>query len=250
VKRVLRECKEYAFTTYLSLRNSEFKQSKTEVGFSDNENAEFPAISLSAGQVKIKGKIDRVDIGDKYFRVVDYKTGKADSTEKSLFAGVKLQLYLYALAVQNKYKDQEKTPAGVYYLPVSDKYEKLEDKEKSLAVGKTLNDREALLTQDVEFFERGESAFSSATLDSKSGKIKNAVDKKTFDAYMNYALKISEKATEQLKEGVMIALPYQDACKYCAFSSMCEFNGDNERTLGKVDDSSFMINNQGGAEDE
>lgn len=250
VKRVLRECKEYAFKTYLSLRNSEFKQSKTEVGFSDNENAEFPAISLSAGQVKIKGKIDRVDIGDKYFRVVDYKTGKADSTEKSLFAGVKLQLYLYALAVQNKYKDQEKTPAGVYYLPVSDKYEKLEDKEKSLAVGKTLNDREALLTQDVEFFERGESAFSSATLDSKSGKIKNAVDKKTFDAYMNYALKISEKATEQLKEGVMIALPYQDACKYCTFSSMCEFNGDNERTLGKVDDSSFMINNQGGAEDE
>ncbi len=250
VKRLIRECKEYAFKTYLSLKKSGFKSSLTEVGFSDSENAKFPAISLNGGTVKIKGKIDRVDLADKFYRVVDYKTGKADSTDKSLFAGVKLQLYLYALAVQGKYNRDEKTPVGAYYLPVSDKYEKAEDKVKNLAVGKTVNEEQALLTQDVEFFERGESDFSCAIVDEKSGKIKNAVDKETFNAYMNYALKISEKATEQLKEGVIIALPYQDTCKYCTFSAMCEFKGDKIRTLGKVDDSSFMLNNQGDASDE
>ncbi len=250
VKRVLRECREYCFKTFLSLKNSAFTESKTEVSFSDSENAEYPAISLKGGAVKIKGKIDRVDIADKFFRVVDYKTGKADSSEKSLFAGVKLQLYLYALAVKGKFNDNEKSPVGAYYLPISDKYEKAEDKNKNLAVGKTVNDEGAILTQDTEFFERGESGTIPATVDEKSGKIKNAVDKETFNAYMDYALKISEKAVDGLKDGVIIALPYLDTCKYCQFSSMCGFDGENSRTLGKVDDTSFTLINQGDASDE
>lgn len=237
VKRVLSECEKYCKKTFLSLKNSAFNQTQTEVGFSDSEKATYPAIKLLNGAVKMKGKIDRVDLGDKYFRVVDYKTGKADSSEKALFAGVKLQLYLYALAVQAKFAD-EKAPAGVYYLPISDKYEKLEDKEKALAVGKTVDDKEALLVQDKEFFSKGESAFMEASID-KNGKIKDTINSETLKAYMDYAVKMSESAVKNLNEGVIIASPYLNACEYCKFSAMCGQNGQNKRTLGKVDENSF-----------
>ncbi len=239
IKRVLNECKKYSYKTYLSIKNSAFNKTQTEVTFSDSEKAEYPAIKLNSGAVKMKGKIDRVDIGEKYFRVLDYKTGKVDSSEKLLFAGVKLQLYLYALAVQGKFTDKEKEIAGVYYLPISDKYEKIEDKEKTLAVGKTVNDRDAILVQDKGFFDCGESEFLGATIDAKSGKIKDTIDEKTLKAYIDYAIKMSERAIDNLDDGVIIASPYQNACEYCEFSAMCGQNGENKRTLGKVDESSF-----------
>ena len=244
VKRVMRECKEYAFKTYQSLRNSSFTNSKAEVSFSDMPNSEYPAIPLNGGKVKIKGKIDRVDLSDKYYRVIDYKTGRADPSEKALFAGVKLQLYLYAQAVKNKYKDQEMFPAGLYYLPVSDKYDKPEDKGGALAVGQTLNDKQALEVQDKEFFERGESDFAPVKIDPKKGEIKNAVDKETLLAYMDYAVKVSESAVDNLENGVMIASPYKGACEYCEYGGLCGMQA-KERTVDSVDKSSFDLDKLG-----
>ncbi len=244
VKRVLRECKEYAYKTYLSLARSSFTNSKAEVSFADSPSAEYPAIPLNGGKVKIKGKIDRVDLSDKFYRVVDYKTGRADPSEKALFAGVKLQLYLYAQAVKNKYKGAEMFPAGLYYLPVSDKYEKPEDKGGALAVGQTLNDEQALIVQDQTFFERGESDFAPVKIDEKKGEIKNAVDKKTLLSYMDYAIKVSESAVGKLEEGVIVASPYKGECEYCEFGGLCGMQAE-ERTIGSVDESSFDIDRVG-----
>ncbi|MBO7345103.1 MAG: PD-(D/E)XK nuclease family protein, partial [Clostridia bacterium] len=244
VQRVLRECKEYAYKTYLSLVRSSFTTSRAEVSFSDSPKAEYPSIPLNGGKVKIKGKIDRVDLSDKFYRVVDYKTGKADPSEKALFAGVKLQLYLYAQAVKNKFKDGEIFPAGLYYLPVSDKYEKPEDKGGALAVGQTLNDEKALLEQDKEFFERGESEFAPAKVDGKKGEVKHAVSKQTLLSYMDYAIKISESAVDKLEQGVMVASPYKGECEYCQFGGLCGMQAE-ERTVGSVDKSSFEIDRLG-----
>ncbi len=232
VNRVLSECKEYCYKTYLSLDNSNYTVCKTEVGFGDN--AEYPAIPLLDGKIKLKGKIDRVDENDEFFRVLDYKTGKADASEKALFAGVKLQLYLYAAAVMGKYKDDPKTPAGLYYLAISNKYESKTDKKKTLAVGKTLNDKGALISHDKEFFDNGETLFTDAVVDAKSGKIKNTVDKQTLSNCIEYALKISELATERMAEGVIVPSPYENACEYCAYSALCgEYNAE-KRSVGGV----------------
>ena len=232
VKRVLIECKKYCFNTFLSLKNSKFKVKSTEVPFGDGKA--YPAVNLLGGKFKIKGKIDRVDESDGYFRVVDYKTGGVDVTDKSLFAGIKLQLYLYAAAVQGKFIDGEKKPAGLYYLPVSDKYEKSEDKGKPLAQGKTLIDDDALNAQDVFFDEKGESEFIPASKD-KNGKIKNAVEGSTISAYVDYAVKISELAAEQMNEGVIVNSPYEGECRYCQYKSLCDFSEVKERKLGKVE---------------
>lgn len=231
VNRVLAECKKYCYDTFRSFISCSFKVDKTEAQFGDGKD--YPAISLMDGKVKLKGMIDRVDVSDDYYRVLDYKTGTADATDKSLFAGVKLQLYLYAAAVGGKY-GENKALAGAYYLPVSDKYEPPKDKIVPLAVGKTLNEQDAISAQDGEFNALGKSAFLPVKKD-KSGNVKNACDKDTMQSFVDYALKAAESAVMNMKDGVIVPSPFDNTCEYCEFKSMCSGGGE-KRTVGKVSD--------------
>ncbi|MBQ3116469.1 MAG: exodeoxyribonuclease V subunit gamma [Clostridia bacterium] len=233
IERVLVECEGYCNKMAETLKDTSLNKTKTEVAFGSSKNCEYPAISLDNGRVTIKGKIDRVDEGDKYFRIIDYKTGTTDGTAKGLFAGVKLQLYLYALAVAGKY-DGNKKPAGLYYLPVSNAYQKDGEEESPLAVGKTLNEKEALLAQDKNFFDNLSSQFIPAKIDDK-GNIKNAVEQITLDSCLEYALNISNLAVERLKEGVIVKSPLDDACSYCPYKAICGDEDVHVRTLGSVD---------------
>ena len=238
VNRVLKECEKYCEKTCLSLKNSGFNKCSTEVSFGDG--AVYPAISLSGGKVKLKGKIDRVDENENFFRVIDYKTGKADDSEKSLYAGVKLQLFLYAAAVSNKYQEQGgKTPAGLYYMPISDKFEKAKDKKTSLAVGKTLNDENALVLQDKEFLTNKKSQTIPAYFDEKD-KAHNLSDKETIGALIDYALIMSERAAESMEQGVIAPLPYAQTCEFCQFLALCDSKGVCERKIDKVDEKTFI----------
>ncbi|MFO7975471.1 MAG: PD-(D/E)XK nuclease family protein, partial [Candidatus Hydrogenedentota bacterium] len=56
-------------------------------------------ISMEAGTVHMRGRIDRIDEGDEGFRVIDYKTGSLPKAEY-LKQGVSLQLVAYALALE------------------------------------------------------------------------------------------------------------------------------------------------------
>lgn len=230
VDRVLAECKKYCYKTFLSLKNSDFKVEKSEVSF--GENCYYPAIELLDGQVKIKGKIDRVDESEKYFRVIDYKTGGTDSSEKSLFAGVKLQLYLYSASVAKKHGNA-KSPAGLYYLPVSDKYLNPDEKTGAMADGKTLNDINAVVAQEKDFFSNGESKFMPISLNAKGG-IKNGLEKDELSQYINYALSISELAVKQLRDGVIVPSPYEKTCDYCEYKGICHQSKNGARTLNSV----------------
>ncbi len=245
VKRVLLECKKYCYKTYLSLCSSDLKVKKTEVGFGDNEF--YPAIKLLNGEVKIRGKIDRVDENEKYFRVIDYKTGSTDSTDKSLFVGTKLQLYLYGSAVKGKYRNGEKLPAGLYYLPIADKYEKEEDKKTCMADGRTINDKDAILSQDKNFFDKGNSEFMPIKMD-KQGNVKNTLDTEQLTSYLDYAVSVSELAVSQLKDGVIVPSPFGKTCDYCEYKGICKHNGENSRTVGKVNEST-IVNAKGGEQD-
>ncbi len=243
IDRVKRESKEYCYKTYSYMRDSSFKVKYQEVGFGDGKD--IPAIELLDGNVKIKGKIDRVDQSDNYFRVLDYKTGKADISDKNLYTGVKLQLYLYAAAVQKI--SQEKKLAGVYYLPVKDKYENPEDKNKALAVGKTLDDEQALSEQDKNVKENKTSAFLPLIYNGKS--VSNSLKSDALNAYVDYALKMSEQGARQMKDGVIVASASQGTCDYCEYKGICQSVKVYERSVEKVDENTIFIAVKGGAED-
>lgn len=80
--------------------------------------------------IYIKGFVDRVDeyLSDKYghfLRIIDYKTGRQDFSERDIRNGRNMQLMVYAIAAQLYYEaegDGEYSLAGVYYQHMRDRY--------------------------------------------------------------------------------------------------------------------------------
>ena len=72
-----------------------------EMGFGKLKNSkEEKADELFIGDVKVRGKIDRVDVNsdDKTYKVIDYKLSGKKPTKADLETGISLQLPLYLYA--------------------------------------------------------------------------------------------------------------------------------------------------------
>ena len=234
----LEECRKFCFMTARWLACSDFYPDKRnlEVGFGDDPEKRpvYPAIKLLGGRIKLSGKIDRVDTYGDYFRIIDYKTGSASNMDKGLFSGTRLQLYLYASAVQSCGKKL----AGAYYMHVSDPYRKVGEKIPPLVTGKTLGEKEAVTAQDRDIERQGESEFIPVTV--ADGKIKDALPASAMSALTDYAVKMSENAAREMKEGVIVASPYETACGYCPFAAVCGATEEDARKLSGVNEDTLI----------
>nr|WP_325211330.1 PD-(D/E)XK nuclease family protein [uncultured Oscillibacter sp.] len=109
------------------LRCSDFVPLAFELSFGDG--GDLPAVSVSDpdGELRIGGKVDRVDgwlkDGKLYLRVVDYKSGKKSFDLSAVRMGLDIQMLLYLFALQKTGPARfgaEIEPAGVLYLPARD----------------------------------------------------------------------------------------------------------------------------------
>lgn len=76
-----------------------------------------------AGDVKIRGKIDRVDTGEDFFVIIDYKTGRSLPGPEEMRSGRSLQIPIYLLAVEQMLQSQTgraQHPAGGLYYQIRD----------------------------------------------------------------------------------------------------------------------------------
>ncbi len=246
IDRVLAECKKFCYKNYLWLKNSSFIAQSTDIEVKFGKGGKYDAIELLDGKIKLSGKIDRVDTFGDYFRVIDYKTGSADSSEDKLFAGVKLQLYLYALALKDK------KLAGAYYMPISDNYTALGKKKSAMMVGKTLDDLEVIKAQDGSIDFGGESEFLPVKLD--ADKNTGTTDADTLKAFTDYAYLISQKTAQNMQDGVIVASPVsmdgRSACEYCDFKGLCDCSEALLRTIGVVKEDTVYYAVNGGEQDE
>ena len=84
---------------------------------------------IIAGSVKLRGKVDRIDVGEKTFRIVDYKTGTQTASMDDIELGLSLQLQIYLYAVEhilsNRLGGTYNGAAGIYYMLNSQVEEKL-----------------------------------------------------------------------------------------------------------------------------
>jgi len=226
--RAMSESRIYCHKLFEFGKNSAFRTVGYEAGFGDGKK--YPAISLNGGKFKVAGKIDRVDEYEDYFRVIDYKTGGFNVDEEGLFTGTALQLYLYSAAVMGN----GKKPAGMYYFPVNEEYASEKEKNsKKFAHGRTLEDEFVLSAQDCNYKEKNHSL--SVTVN-KDGTIKGASTQKTIVSHIDYALKMCENATTQMSNGVIAQTPFGNACGYCQYKGMCEFQDTYIRKVNKVDE--------------
>jgi len=223
LKYLLKECKAYCYKIYTGVQNSPFNIEKgnQEVRFGDYEGCKYPAIPLLDGKVKLKGTIDRLDVCGDYVNVLDYKTGKYDCSEKGLFSGKSLQLYLYGAAVKDK------KIAGLYYCGVSEEFKDPDKKTAKTYDGKTLN---ATLVDGAIVVDKDNPA---ETVNVYGEEIKKTLSETAINAYVDYALKVSEMAVERISQGVIVPYPLEKECEFCKFKSMCG-NAGEERKIGSV----------------
>ena len=102
--------------------------------------------------------------------------------------------------------------------------------------GKTLGEDRLVLAQDNTLLEKNSSDFIGVAKN-KDGSYRKGttVYAEEFNAYIDYAVKVSEKAVAQMTDGVIVASPYKGTCEYCDYASVCKKKDVSERTVNKVD---------------
>lgn len=74
---------------------------------------------ISIGNVRMKGKIDRIDIGNGTFNIVDYKTGSTTVRMQEILSGQSLQLPVYLQVAKKLLESHKRTEfepaAGLYH---------------------------------------------------------------------------------------------------------------------------------------
>ena len=89
----------------------------------------------------------------------------------------------------------------------------------------------------------------SAKIDNRNGDIVNVVDENIINEHIEYAKAVCEKAVERMVEGVIVASPFGEACKFCKFSALCGVDGDKKRTIGKVSEQTISLSLKGDGAD-
>lgn len=101
------------------IERSGFKPVAAELRF--GQSGQLPAVSLLGTDIKLEGKIDRMDKCGNLVRLIDYKTGQVNLGLENLYYGKKVQLFAYLLSV---IEDGKCRPAGVFYLPIKSVFRK------------------------------------------------------------------------------------------------------------------------------
>lgn len=227
-----------------------FAPERTEVRFGGDGLPPLK-IELPTGEkFLIGGRIDRIDgceiEGEKYYRIVDYKTGAADFDYTALYHGLKLQLPLYAAAIAAAERGER--AAGMYYMqvqdPVTDKEEQLEKE-----IMKAFRLSGLTLSQPGVVAATAGDDPDSAVISTRGAK--GIVDEAELIGVMDYAKQKSADTLRRIYEGQAQVSPARmggisgtDICKNCESRSVCGFDtklpGCRYRELRTLDKEAFF----------
>ncbi len=177
------------------------------------------------------GKVDRVDFSEAFMRIVDYKTGSVDASLKDLYYGNKLQLFLYANAM-NHILDRE--IVGGFYLPLHNDYRDITDNPYSM-IGYYRSDENVVHALDKTLSSDGKSDIVNLRL-TKSGSAYRSSDKvmsaDELSRVLKYASDVSSKAVSEIRSGYIEPTPSEVSkpCNYCPYAHVCRRSSNNIKT--------------------
>ena len=223
----------YAFNE--QAKHSSFQTAETELSF----NISLKELGNNELNIEFYGKVDRLDEFGKHFRIVDYKTGAEKFNTYNLYYGKKIQLHLYAYALQKK---RNQLACGVFYSPIKDDYVKEVNETVKQDFykfdGVLIDDPNLALAQDdtlcleklksdfipVKFLKSPLEKYGEYQFDSNS----KVVTKEEFQSQLHYALLVFSQAIQEIKEGNIEPSPFKDGtmlpCDYCPFSVACGYD--------------------------
>lgn len=229
-RRLKKEGKESLRAVAKQAQTSDYKPKLVEYNFSRDD------AYLEGAKVKIKldGKIDRIDSYEDKSVLIDYKTGGYPEGAKDLYYGKGVQLPVYMATLDKKGYDTR----GAFYYPISADYVK-EDKKSPRLKGNI--DGGELSAFDKTFsFDTGSEYLELDIKEVKGGKAFRSpgdqlvCDQETLRAIKEYAVKVCEKAVDEMAEGYIAPSPVKGVCEYCAYKILCEDRVVKTRTQKSV----------------
>ena len=241
---------------------SSFVPSDFELGVGSDEALPSYELELPDGEkISVVGKIDRVDTytrgGEKYIRIVDYKTNNKKFRLSDVIYGLNLQMLMYLSIIgkngKKYYSEQEKyslVPAGILYMP-STPTAKTQGFLSSDTIDSGLADRSTnfrmngLLIDDKEILSAMEKDIRGIFIPAKMGS-KGELEKRSssvisleqYGRLFSYIDKKLVNMAQSLLEGKIERKPVKgtkDACRYCDYKNACGFEkGRPENRTGTL----------------
>ncbi|HEX3037942.1 MAG TPA: PD-(D/E)XK nuclease family protein [Oscillospiraceae bacterium] len=249
------------------LSQSEFKPAAYELEL--KEGSEFPPLTIHSAKgetVTIDGKIDRVDImeknGERYIRVIDYKTGKKEFKLGDVLNGINMQMLIYLAAVIENGTLQ---PAGVLYMPATRpiiaaaRGTANEDLQKEVNKKLRMN---GVVLEDTEIIHGMEADAAGkyipvALKDEAIAKADNVLSNAEIKSTIHHIKGLVSNMEQTLHDGDVAAEPLKgdyDACAYCPYFAVCgheKNDGGRERfRCSKADTLKQIEENTNGGEGE
>ena len=188
----------------------------------------------------LRGFVDRVDTwdspGSRYFRVVDYKTGKKDFDYCDVFNGVGLQMLLYMFALKHSGVDllgDHAVAAGVQYFPARAPYITADGKlsmEEAEKLRQKEWKRKGLLLKDeavLQAMEPGDNYTRLSCSIKKDGTLSgDLADRDQLKLLESYVFRVLARMVEDIASGNVTPNPYtrgtsHNACSFCPYGAVC-----------------------------
>ena len=209
----------------------DFEPKATE--FSFEQEISLPDEKL--GDVKIYGKIDRLDLyekdGDTWIKIIDYKTGSKKLGYDDIYYGLSLQLLVYLDGAMTVIDAEDILPGGTFYFYVDDPIPRLDFGEKvEAAINKSFK-LNGLLLDDaavIAAMDHNSDAKTSEFLPVYRSEFK--LSEAEFGNIIAYVQKTVVRQIKQIYDGDIKVRPYKKgtsyACQFCEYKGICQFDDD------------------------
>lgn len=244
LKKILKRA---VWVLVLQIKNSSFRPVGTEVEFGEKGDYHEIRVELDKGKVvKLRGKIDRIDIADtkdgRYVRIIDYKSSSKSIDISDIYNGLNIQLISYLDAVTQK--EDNIIPGGILYFKIDDPIisadgdmskEEIEKKiiAKMKLDGLILNDKTLISHMDNNIVKSSDLVNIKLNKEGLSSN-NNAVNLEEFKKLQQEAKNVLKKISTKILDGKIPVMPYwkdknRFGCRYCSYNSVCKFNSKDSQ---------------------
>ncbi len=260
VNKLKRVSKRAAWTLTEHIKKGDFTPSLYEIEFGDESFSRVPPIiiELSDGQqVKLEGRIDRVDIlkneDGSYVKIIDYKSGSKRFSLSDVYYGLQIQLIVYLDAVlenKDKLRIDDSHPGGVFYFKLDDPMIESNDSDVENIEKEIMRKlkMDGIITKDIKIVkamdrnieEERNSLVIPANLkrDGHFSKSSSVLDEKEIYSLIRHVRNlVIEIGGEILKGNIKIEpckVENNVSCTYCGYNAICQFDKNFENNNYKV----------------
>ncbi len=234
ISNLKQECLRFSFALNEQAKKTKFKPTYFEIRFDENNLIKGVKFRVKDKIISLVGQVDRIDIFEDFFRIIDYKTGKCDTSFKELFFGKKIQLEAYLKVVSSSLKLKS---VGAYYLPIKSSFSdtKTSLQAKYQLKGRTLLDDKVINASDKGFenyelkSEVVEVKFNkNDDLERTLNAFSKVIDSKNLQKICDYAFSLIQNTLKDILQlditPTPLCLGSDDPCKNCKYFGICRFD--------------------------